>query len=107
MDGLRAARWIMTNLNDVDLASYQANEVLIAAIERKFEILGEALARFRRLDPDGAASIPGLREAISFRNLLIHGYDVIDPLVVWQTVRDDLPPLAVALTRLIEDRTTR
>jgi len=40
-----------------------------------------------------AAQIPEQRQIISFRNILIHGYDMIDEEVVWKIVQIDLPIL--------------
>ena len=35
----------------------------------------------------------GWRCIIEFRNVLIHGYDVVDPAIVWSAVEVDLAPL--------------
>ena len=43
--------------------------------------------------PALAAQIPEQRQIISFRNILIHGYDMIDEEVVWKIVQIDLPIL--------------
>ena len=43
-----------------------------AAVERKFEIIGEALNRLHRDCPEVAAGMPRLRKVVDFRNLLIH-----------------------------------
>ena len=64
-----------------------------AAVERKFEIIGEALNRLHQTFPEIAERIPRLREAVSFRNLLIHGYAVVIPDRVWDYAENDLPEL--------------
>ncbi len=73
------------------------------AVERNFEIIGEAVRRLEKLDPDTANRIADYRRIIAFRNVLIHGYDVIDPAIVWSAVNDDIEPLLVAVTRLLEE----
>ncbi len=50
-----------------------------AAVERKFEIIGEALNRLHQTCPEIAKRIPPLREVVGFRNLLIHGYAAVIP----------------------------
>lgn len=36
------------------------------------------------------------------RNWLIHGYDVVDPEIVWSTIVDDLPKLRAVVCSLLE-----
>jgi uncharacterized protein with HEPN domain len=48
---------------------YGADHLLKSAIERQFEILGEAFVRLARLSPEVAQSIPGYRRVIGFRNV--------------------------------------
>ena len=62
-----------------------------SAVERQFEIIGEALAR---LDPETASRISEYRRIIAFRNILIHGYAQIDERLVWDVLEARLPPLA-------------
>ena len=54
---------------------YLQDRLIQAAVERKFEIIGEALNRLRRDHSEFARKIPQLRQIVDFRNLLIHGYD--------------------------------
>ena len=67
--------------------------MLRQAVERNFEIIGEAIRRLEKDDPETAARITDYRRIIAFRNVLIHGYDVIDPAIVWSAVEVDLEPL--------------
>jgi uncharacterized protein with HEPN domain len=82
-------------------ADFDGDLVLRSAVERQFEILGEALNRLDRLDTTLAAKIPDLRQIVAFRNILIHGYAVIDRTRVWRAVQDDLPPLRTRLDELL------
>ncbi|MDI1319987.1 MAG: DUF86 domain-containing protein [bacterium] len=77
-----------------DLAAFQADRVLQLAVERQFEIIGEALARLERLDPANLAQkIPEYRQIIGFRNLIAHGYDTIDDASLWDFVVNRVPDL--------------
>lgn len=82
---------------------YSADRLLRRAIEREFEIIGEALHRLERLDPATAQRIPELREIIDFRNRITHGYDTIDDSVVWGVVKDFLPSLVQQATLLLAE----
>jgi len=88
---------------------YASDEQLRSAVERKFEIMGEALNRIRRDEPELLERIREHRDIISFRNILVHGYDTIDDRIVWGVIEEDLDNLledAAALLPGDQDRTT-
>jgi uncharacterized protein with HEPN domain len=102
-DAREAALAIADFIEGRSMEDYLADRMLRSAVERQCEIIGEALSQLRALAPDIAASIPDLRRAVAFRNLLIHGYAAVDDRVVWRTITEDLPRLAAAVaTRLSE-----
>ena len=70
--------------------AYRIDRKTQAAVERKFEIIGEALNRLSRIDADLLATITNYRSIISFRNILAHGYDTIEDRVVWGIIETDL-----------------
>jgi uncharacterized protein with HEPN domain len=72
---------------------YQQNAMLRSAVERQFEIIGEALAQLGRRDPTVLVKIDDCRRIISFRNILIHGYADVDDALVWDIVQTRLVPL--------------
>lgn len=84
-----------------DLRGYLTDELLQSAVERQFEIIGEAINKLSKVDPESAASIPHYRKMISFRNILIHAYDRIDPRIVWGVIESDLEPLRSRLEVLL------
>lgn len=100
-DLLQAGRDVKTFVDDRSFDDYKADSLLRSAVERKFEIMGEALTRIRRDDPDILARIRESRDLISFRNILIHGYDAIDYRIVWSVIEDDLDNLIEEVENLI------
>lgn len=82
-------------------SDYVSNEMLRSAVERKFQIMGEALNRIKREEPGLLALIRNHVDIISFRNILVHGYDAIDDRIVWDVIEGDLPRLIEDVKRLI------
>jgi uncharacterized protein with HEPN domain len=80
---------------------YLADDMLSAAVERQFEIIGEALVRLRRIAPDVIAMLPDVPEIIGFRNVLVHAYGDVDSKEVWGTIENDLPRLRAAVANLL------
>jgi len=82
-DALQASKQIRKFVGDKSAEDYTSDALLSSAVERQFEIVGEALKRIRDRDEEFIEGIDGWRGAISFRNILAHGYDDIDNEVVW------------------------
>jgi len=72
---------------------YHADELLRSGVERKLEIIGEALNRIHKDTPVLLNRLRDHRDIISFRNLLAHGYDSVDDRIVWGIVEEDLDRL--------------
>lgn len=102
-DALDAAQRLQRFVQGKGFADYLADELLRAAVERQFEIIGEALGQLRKADPDTAARIPDLPRMVGFRNVLIHAYATVDNRLVWGVVETHLDPLTDLLHRLLEE----
>ena len=102
LDDIRdAAAFIRQVTDGKSLDAYRADRVLRQAVERNFEILGEAVSRLARTDPETAARIGDHPQIIAFRNVLIHGYDLVDDVQVWGVITRDLPRLEQQATQLL------
>lgn len=101
-DARHAAERIARFTAGRDCSGYLADEMLRSAVERQFEIIGEAFAALRRADPGLADSIPDLARIVAFRNVLIHGYATVDDLLVWGAVEGKLPQLLMHLTHFLD-----
>jgi uncharacterized protein with HEPN domain len=58
------------------------NRLLRQAAERNFEIIGEAIRRLRDHAPEVVQQLSDHARIIGFRNILIHGYDLVDDALV-------------------------
>jgi uncharacterized protein with HEPN domain len=69
-------------------------------VVRLLEIIGEAASR---VPIDGRSRYPDIPwpQIIGMRNRLIHGYNSVDFDILWQTAREDLPPLIAALESIL------
>ncbi len=99
----QAAQLIASFTAGKTLAAYEEDAMLRAAVERQFEIIGEALAQLARLDEALAARITDYRRIIAFRNILIHGYAEVDHRIVWDIVQSKLPTLRREVAALLEE----
>jgi len=102
-DVLDAARSIERFREGIDLDSFRVDELVRAGVERKLEIVGEALNRLSRDHPDLAARIPDIARIVGFRNVLAHGYDVVDDEVVWDAITIDLPELTARVEAMLDE----
>lgn len=81
-------KWI----ENLDFIKFKTDEKTIDAIIRNFEVIGEAV---RNIPIGIRKKYPNVewKEAIGFRNILIHNYFGIDIESVWDTVNNDIPEL--------------
>ena len=72
---------------------YQSDKMLQSAVERQFEIIGEAMRQAIGLDSSIESRVTACRRIIDFRNRLAHGYSDVSAAVVWGIVERNLPLL--------------
>lgn len=82
-------------------ADYCRDAMLRSAVERQFQIIGEALARIARLDAATSQRITSHPRIIAFRNILVHAYAQVDNRVVWGVIEADLATLASEVAALL------
>jgi uncharacterized protein with HEPN domain len=83
-----------------DFNVYMSDKMLRRAVEREFEIIGEAMTRIEKLD--SSIDISSKKQIISMRNRVIHGYDKIDNEIIWGTIVRHLPVLKVEIDNLLK-----
>ena len=84
------------------LDDYTADPLLRSAVERQFEIIGEALNQMLKLEPGMASIISDHKRIIAFRNRLIHAYADIAHDVVWGVLETSLPQLHREVGEILE-----
>ena len=103
-DMLQAAREVETMLADHDLAAFLGNRMLLRAIERSVEIVGEAARRVSEPYMDAHPEI-AWRRIIGQRNVLAHEYGQIDHELLYRTAVEDIPALVRQLQVLLPAET--
>lgn len=99
-DMLQAAREIEDMLGDYDLPEFLENRMLVRAIERNIEIIGEAA---RLLSEEFKTQHPQIpwRKIIGQRNILAHEYGQIDHELLYKTAAEDVPELSEMISALL------
>jgi uncharacterized protein with HEPN domain len=70
-----------------------------SAVERKVEIMGEAINRILKLDSDFL--LPNAKEIVNTRNRVIHGYDSVTPEFLWSLVIKHIPILKIDIEKIL------
>jgi len=78
---------------------FEKDIMLKCVVERKTEIMGEAINRIRKADP--SVKIPNARAIIDTRNRIIHAYDNVQPAFLWSLVVRHIPELKKDIERII------
>ncbi len=85
----------------MSVAEFKKDELVMDAVIRNFEIIGEASNHVPLVIQNAHPHIPW-RRVIGLRNVLIHEYFGVDANAVWQTVHIDLPKLKQQLLAIIK-----
>ena len=80
---------------------YQTNLMLKRAVERNFEIIGEAINRIITKDSLLTQKISNAKAIIGLRNQVIHAYDNISDENIWSILINHLPKLKIEIENLI------
>jgi uncharacterized protein with HEPN domain len=99
IDAAEALAAFVQRRNRQDLDS---DRMLLFAVVRAVEILGEAASR---LSAEAQATIPDVpwTSIVGMRNRLIHGYFDVDTEIVWKTATVEVPALLEALRQALSE----
>jgi uncharacterized protein with HEPN domain len=102
-DILEAAKLIQQFTFEKSVEQYSQDPLLRSAVERQFQIIGEALQQMLKVFPDIAGGITNSRSIIDFRHILVHGYDRIEDEVVWGIIEGNLQTLLIEVESLLKE----
>jgi uncharacterized protein with HEPN domain len=100
LDILIAARKILSYIADSNFEEFANSDLLQSAIERQFEIMGEAARLISNEMRTQNPQIPW-NLMMGLRNQLIHNYRNIDNRTLWDTIHNDLLPLIMQIEPLV------
>ena len=80
---------------------YDGDLLLRSAVERQLMIVGEAMSQATRSDDELAEEIEDAREIINLRNIIVHGYTVVENETIWGILQADVPKLHDQVRRLL------
>ncbi len=86
---------------EIDFKTYQGDIKTKRALERNFEIIGEAMNRILRNNEN--INITNARKFVDVRNRIIHGYDTVSDKVIWGILINHLPALNIEIEKLLEE----
>jgi uncharacterized protein with HEPN domain len=78
--------------------SFSNDFIVVRAIERQLEIIGEAANKLRNLNPD--IQISSIKQIVNLRNLIIHSYDSVDAAILWGIIQKDIPKLKLEIEQI-------
>lgn len=81
--------------------AFDTDEVRQLALLHLIQVLGEAASRTTAAYRDAHPELPWT-QMIGMRNRIVHGYDHVDPDIVWRVATEDVEPVLAGLERIVE-----
>jgi len=98
-DILRAVESIRAYTDDMDFESFARDRRTVDAVVRNLTVIGEASAHIPAAVCRAHPELPW-GDMRAMRNLVVHEYFGVSDRIIWNTIRDDLPPLVEPLRAL-------
>ena len=86
----------------IDFTAFQRNDEKIFAVTRALEIIGEAAKHVPHTVRARYPDVPW-RDLAGMRDKVAHEYFRVHLRRLWDTVREDIPPLRVVVARMLDD----
>ena len=82
------------------------NEMVIDAVTKNYEVIGEAANKIPKYVKDKYPKIPW-RQMYGLRNFATHEYHVIDPLILWEIAENHLIDNKIQLEMVLKEESKR
>ena len=99
-DVLIAIDEVMSFVSKSEFQDLFSDRMLQAAVEREFEIIGEALNKITKIDKNCLKDVHDVKRIIGLRNIIIHGYDMIDYEILWDAATDKVQQLKEEIQKI-------
>ena len=99
-DIIEAIECVLIYTADMTFEQFVSDRKTVDAVVRNFIIIGEAASHLPEDLTKSRIDIPW-REMRDLRNIVVHEYFGVDNLIVWETIRKDLPPVLPLLNDLL------
>jgi len=84
-----------------NLEEFEKKDIVVDAVLRNLEIIGEAATNIPEEIRKKYPEIPWNR-VVGLRNVVIHGYFVVDLEIIWVIIREQLPELKDVLRKMMD-----
>jgi uncharacterized protein with HEPN domain len=102
-DMLSSCEFLLEFTGGRTVEDYRDDRAFRSAVERELQIIGEALMQLDDARPDVAEQIADYSNIIGFRHVLVHGYDALNPVTVWNVIETKLALLRDQLRKILKN----
>ena len=99
---LDAIQTIETYITGQSFEQFQANKMMVDAVVRELEIIGEAANQISDNLKEEHPDIPWFKMR-GLRNFVIHEYFAVNEKIVWDTCKENLPKLKHKISELLQN----
>ena len=93
---------VQTFVEGMDFDLFVGDDKTTSAVVRKLEIIGEAAKNVPETIRQKYPQVPW-RDMAGMRDRIIHAYFAVDYVVVWDTLKIDIPPLQLVIAQILKD----
>lgn len=87
---------------DLDAEGLAEHHMALDAVIRNFQVIGEAARKVPKEIQQAHSEIPW-SDMQKMRHVVVHDYDNVNISTLWDTIRNDLPPIVEPLKKLLKE----